>query len=241
MAGKSTYLRQLGIIVIMAQIGSFVPAKSAKIGIVDKLFTRVGASDNLAGGESTFMVEMNEAASILNNATGKSLILLDEIGRGTSTYDGLSLAWAITEYIHNNKNLKSRTVFATHYHELTDLEYVLKRLKNYHVEVQEFDDTIVFMRKITKGICDKSYGIHVAKMAGIPKAVVDRATKILDEYISKNREYDEPSISKINEKSYHPYDGSHDLVQKIRSLDIDSMAPLEALRFLHDTKEEIKI
>ena len=241
MAGKSTYLRQLGIIVIMAQIGSFVPAKSAKIGIVDKLFTRVGASDNLAGGESTFMVEMNEAASILNNATGKSLILLDEIGRGTSTYDGLSLAWAITEYIHNNKNLKSRTVFATHYHELTDLELMLERLKNYHVEVQEFDDTIIFMRKITEGICDKSYGIHVAKMAGIPKAVVDRATKILDEYVNKTREYDNLPISKMNDKSHHTYDNKHDLVEKIRSLDIDSMAPLEALRFLHDTKEEIKI
>ena len=168
MAGKSTYLRQVGLIVLMAQIGCFVPAESAEIGIVDKLFTRVGASDNLAGGESTFLVEMNEAANILNNATEKSLILLDEIGRGTATYDGLSLAWAITEYLHQKKEVAARTLFATHYHELTDLENTLERLENHHIAVKEFGDKIVFLRQIMSGPGDKSYGIYVAQMAGLP-------------------------------------------------------------------------
>ena len=177
MAGKSTYLRQLGLMVVMAQIGCFVPAKKASIGIVDKLFTRVGASDNLAGGESTFLVEMNEASNILNNATDNSFILLDEVGRGTSTFDGLSLAWAITEHIHNTDGIRARTIFATHYHELTALEDNLTRLENHHVEVKEFGDSIVFMRTIARGTGDKSYGIQVAKMAGLPLEVVKRADR----------------------------------------------------------------
>ena len=165
MAGKSTFLRQAGVIVLLAQIGSYVPAEKAEIGIVDKLFTRVGASDNLAGGESTFLVEMNEAANILNNATKQSLILLDEVGRGTATFDGLSIAWAIVEHLHDNNEINARTLFATHYHELSVLEDKLKRLKNFHVEVREVDDKIIFLRKISEGSGDKSYGIQVAKMA----------------------------------------------------------------------------
>ena len=188
MAGKSTYLRQIGLIVIMAQIGSFVPASKVNMGIVDRLFTRVGASDNLAGGESTFLVEMIEASNILNNATKKSLILLDEIGRGTSTYDGLSLAWAITEYIHNTPNLRARTVFATHYHELTDLEHQLERLENHYVQVKEYKETIVFLRSIAKGIGNRSYGIHVGKMAGLPNVVIDRANQILNSYMTNSIE-----------------------------------------------------
>ena len=184
MAGKSTYLRQVGLIVLMSQIGSFVPAKSAKIGIVDRLFTRVGASDNLAGGESTFMVEMNEAANILNNATEKSLILLDEIGRGTATFDGLSIAWAITEYIHDSPGVNARTLFATHYHELTELSKKLDRLRNYHVEIKEHGDQIVFLRSISKGPVDKSYGIQVAQMAGLPKSIIKRAKEILIKNVS---------------------------------------------------------
>ncbi|MDP6202496.1 MAG: DNA mismatch repair protein MutS, partial [Candidatus Marinimicrobia bacterium] len=183
MAGKSTYLRQIGLIILMAQVGCYVPVKAANIGLVDKLFTRVGASDNLAGGESTFLVEMNEAANILNNATERSLILLDEIGRGTATYDGLSLAWAITEHLHNNETVSARTLFATHYHELTDLEKSLERLENHHIAVKEFGDKIVFLRSIAKGSVDKSYGIHVAQMAGLPKSVIHRATEILNHHI----------------------------------------------------------
>ena len=169
MAGKSTYLRQIGLIVLMAQIGSFVPAKSAKVGIIDRLFTRVGASDNLSAGESTFLVEMSEAASILNNASNRSLILLDEIGRGTATFDGLSIAWSIIEYLHETDGLNARTLFATHYHELSSLENLLARVENHYVTVKEFDDEIVFLRSIAKGSGNKSYGIHVARMAGLPQ------------------------------------------------------------------------
>ncbi|MCU0372024.1 MAG: DNA mismatch repair protein MutS, partial [Ignavibacteria bacterium] len=179
MSGKSSYLRQTGLIVLLAQIGCFVPAKSAKIGIVDKIFTRVGASDNIAKGESTFLVEMHEAANILNNATGKSLILLDEIGRGTSTYDGISIAWAITEYLHENPNIRAKTLFATHYHELNSLADNYDRIKNYRVEVREYGDKVIFLRKITEGTADHSYGIQVAQMAGLPDSVTKRAKEIL--------------------------------------------------------------
>lgn len=179
MAGKSTYIRQVALIVLMAQMGSFVPAKEATIGIVDKLFTRVGAQDELARGQSTFMVEMNEAAGILNNATPRSLIVLDEVGRGTSTFDGVSIAWAIAEYIHNSPNLRSRTLFATHYHELTELELELERVKNFNVAVKEWKDDIIFLHKIVRGGSDKSYGIHVARLAGMPKAVIERAKEVL--------------------------------------------------------------
>ena len=188
MAGKSTFLRQTGIIVLLAQIGCFVPADSALIGIVDRLFTRVGASDNLAGGESTFLVEMNEAANILNNASSRSLILFDEIGRGTATFDGLSIAWAIVEYLHNTKDISARTLFATHYHELSVLEDKLDRLKNFHVQVREHDDQIIFLRKIVEGSGDKSYGIQVAKMAGLPDIIINRASEILKHKFENNDE-----------------------------------------------------
>ena len=238
MAGKSTYLRQIGLISLMTQIGSFVPAKKANIGIVDRLFTRVGASDNLAGGESTFLVEMNEAANILNNATNKSLILLDEVGRGTSTYDGLSLAWAITEYLHNTEGIKARTIFATHYHELTDLEKNLERLENHHVEVKEFGDSIIFLRSIAKGPGDKSYGIHVAKMAGLPNSVILRASEILDHHIQQ---------SSINGNNHTPKNQNQltffqkkelKLREQLNTIDLNSMTPLEALKFLNELKKD---
>ncbi|MBI89177.1 MAG: DNA mismatch repair protein MutS [Candidatus Marinimicrobia bacterium] len=239
MAGKSTYLRQLGLVTLMAQIGCFVPADSARIGIVDRLFTRVGASDNLAGGESTFLVEMNEASNILNNATNQSLILLDEVGRGTSTYDGLSLAWAITEYLHNTEGVNPRTVFATHYHELTDLEDALERLENHHVQVKEFGDSIIFMRSIAKGPGDKSYGIHVAKMAGLPKKVIIRAKELLDMYISKTG--NESNNIKLNARidNEKVFQSKYlMLCKELEDIDIDLMTPIEALRFLDGLKKK---
>ena len=238
MAGKSTYLRQIGLIVLMAQVGSFVPADNAEIGMVDKLFTRVGASDNLAGGESTFLVEMNEAANILNNATDRSLILLDEIGRGTATYDGLSLAWAITEHIHNNEDIGARTLFATHYHELTDLESTLERLDNYHIAVKEFGDKIVFLRQILPGPGDKSYGIHVARMAGLPKKVIDRATEILNFHI-ENHSTGEPKKVPTAENQISIFSKQEsELKQELTDLDLLSISPLEAIQKLDDLKKK---
>ncbi len=180
MAGKSTYIRQVALLALMAQMGSYIPAESATIGIVDRIFTRIGAADDLSKGQSTFMVEMLETANILNNATPNSLIVLDEVGRGTSTFDGLSLAWAIAEFIHNNHKIKSRTLFATHYHELTELSTTFPGIKNYNVAVKESGDTIKFLRKILPGAADKSYGIHVARLAGLPKSVLERANEVLD-------------------------------------------------------------
>ena len=239
MAGKSTYLRQIGLIVLMAQIGSFVPAESAKIGIVDRLFTRVGASDNLAGGESTFLVEMNEAANILNNATDKSLILLDEIGRGTATFDGLSLAWAITEYLHDAPGVNSRTLFATHYHELTDLSATLDRLENHHVEVKEFGDRIIFLRSIAKGTGDKSYGIHVAQMAGLPKSVIHRATEILNHHISQSRESGNPTLLPDSTDQLILFKEQESRLRKdLNTLDVNSLTPLEALQKLNELKKD---
>ena len=179
MAGKSTYMRQVALITLMAQIGSFVPAKSANISVCDKIFTRIGASDDLAGGKSTFMVEMWEVSNILKNATPNSLVLLDEVGRGTSTYDGLSIAWSVIEYISKNNNLKCKTLFATHYHELTKLEGIIDGVKNYSVAVKETDGQVIFLRKIVEGGADQSYGIEVAKLAGLPLEVIDRAKHIL--------------------------------------------------------------
>ena len=181
MAGKSTYMRQNALIVLMAQVGSFVPAQSANIGIVDRIFTRVGASDDLASGQSTFMVEMNEVANILRNATSSSLLILDEIGRGTSTIDGLSIAWAVVEYISNPKILGAKTLFATHYHELTELEGKLSNVNNYCIAVKEKGDDIVFLRKIVSGGADRSYGIQVAKLAGVPDPVIERQKVICEE------------------------------------------------------------
>ena len=238
MAGKSTFLRQTGIIVLLAQIGSFVPAKSASIGLVDKLFTRVGASDNLAGGESTFLVEMNEAANILNNATSSSLILFDEVGRGTATFDGLSIAWAIVEYLHDNEKISARTLFATHYHELSTLENKLHRLKNFHVEVREDNDQIVFLRKIIEGSGDKSYGIQVAKMAGLPNSIIMRAKEILTQKFENNNELFETLIDNNIINNIEVKDDLNLLIEDIQSLDIDELTPIEALKILNDIKKK---
>ena len=237
MAGKSTYLRQIGLIVLMAQVGSFVPASTLEFGLVDKLFTRVGASDNLAGGESTFLVEMNEAANILNNATQKSLVLLDEIGRGTATYDGLSLAWSITEYLHNTKAIAARTLFATHYHELTDLEHTLDRVENYHVAVKEFGDKIIFLRHIMPGPGDKSYGIHVAKMAGLPSTVIKRASDILSYHLTKNPSEKKMNIESVNEQISLSLEEELSIKKEINLLDLYNTSPLEIIKKLEEIKK----
>lgn len=188
MAGKSALLRQTALIVLMAQIGSFVPAEAAKIGIVDKIFTRVGASDNISLGESTFMVEMTEAADILNNLSERSLVLFDELGRGTSTYDGISIAWAIVEHIHEHPKARAKTLFATHYHELNEMERTYKRIVNYNVSVKEVDNKVIFLRKLVRGGSEHSFGIHVAKLAGMPQSIVKRANQILKQLESENRQ-----------------------------------------------------
>jgi DNA mismatch repair protein MutS len=246
MAGKSALLRQVGLITLLAQTGSFVPAKSATIGLVDKIFTRVGASDNISSGESTFMVEMNEAANILNNATAKSLILLDEIGRGTSTYDGISIAWAIVEYLHNHTPVKARTFFATHYHELNELEKELNGVKNFHVKVQEINGKILFLRKLEKGGTEHSFGIHVAEMAGLPKTVTERAKEILRE-LEAQREQHKNHASKISiEKKPQTVQlslfGFEDetatkIKQSLADLDINTLTPVEALLILQEWKK----
>ncbi len=238
MAGKSTYLRQVGLLVLMAQIGSYIPADDAVIGIVDKLFTRVGASDNLAGGESTFLVEMNEAANILNNATEHSLIILDEIGRGTATFDGLSLAWAITEYLHNSPGVAARTLFATHYHELTELEHTLERLENQHAAVEEFGERIVFLRKILPGPGDKSYGIHVARMAGLPPDVLRRATDILNHHLDQEYNAGTKSVVPASQQISIFKEQEDALKQELKELDVNNMTPLHALAKLDELKQK---
>lgn len=240
MSGKSSYLRQVGLITLLAQIGCFVPARSASIGIVDKIFTRVGASDNIAKGESTFLVEMHEAANILNNATSKSLILLDEIGRGTSTYDGISIAWAMTEFLHENPNLKAKTLFATHYHELNALADIYKRIKNYRVEVKEYRDKVIFLRKITEGTADHSYGIQVARMAGLPESVTKRASEIL--HSLEDKEYrrqhkDEFQINMFESAVTEFKDES--LRKLLDEIEINCITPLEAMSILKNIKDKI--
>jgi len=230
MAGKSTYLRQVALIVLLAQIGSFVPATEAHIGLVDRIFTRVGASDNLAAGQSTFMVEMIESAQILNCAGKRSLILLDEIGRGTSTYDGLSIAWAIAEYIH--EHLGARTLFATHYHEMTQLESLREGIRNYRVAVQERDGDVVFLRKIVPGGADRSYGIHVAKLAGLPAQVIDRAQEVLSQLEQSNADLKAPEE---NSRAMLPH--PHPLIDEVRQIDLFSMTPLDALNRLADLQK----
>lgn len=248
MAGKSTFIRQVGLLVYLAQIGSYVPATSATIGVVDRIFTRVGAQDNLAGGESTFLVEMNETANIVNNATPKSLILLDEIGRGTSTFDGLSIAWAVAEYIHNHSNVQAKTLFATHYHELTELERILPRAKNYNVAVKEWGDHIVFLRKIVPGGCDHSYGIQVARLAGLPLEIIQRAKEILH-----NLEANEltpnamPKLAlgehaplKVAEPQLNFFTQEETSLRKhLETIDINQLTPLEALQKLNELKRSI--
>lgn len=249
MAGKSALLRQTALITLLAQIGSFVPAESARIGMVDKIFTRVGASDNISVGESTFMVEMNEAANILNNLSARSLVLFDELGRGTSTYDGISIAWAIVEHIHEHPKAKARTLFATHYHELNEMEKSFKRIKNYNVSVKEIDNKVIFLRKLERGGSEHSFGIHVAKMAGMPKSIVKRANDILHQLEADNRQQgiakptaeiasgrsgmqlsffqlDDPVLSQIRDE--------------ILNLDVNNLTPLEALNKLNDIKKIVK-
>ncbi|MEO0074612.1 MAG: DNA mismatch repair protein MutS [candidate division WOR-3 bacterium] len=240
MAGKSTYLRQVALIVIMAQIGSFVPAQSAKIGVVDKIFTRIGASDDLSRGVSTFLAEMSETANILNNATPKSLVILDEIGRGTATYDGLAIAWAVVEYLHQNEKIKPKTLFATHYHELTDIVQYLPRVKNLNFLAKESEDSIIFLRKLVPGKADRSYGIAVAKLAGLPDEVIERANDVL-QYFERQ---EEASISKLGTQKdlqisiFTPI--SHPLLEQIRNLKIEQLTPIQALNLLDKIKKELE-
>ena len=256
MAGKSTYMRQTALIVLMAQIGSFVPASSANIGIVDRIFTRVGASDDLASGQSTFMVEMNEVANILRNATSNSLLILDEIGRGTSTFDGLSIAWAVVEHISNTKLIGAKTLFATHYHELTELEGKLSGVNNYCIAVKEKGDDIVFLRKIIKGGADKSYGIQVAKLAGLPDSVIERAKEIVNELVNNDitevvRNISVDTSSKKNKKvqldevdltqmSLFDTISDNDIIDELRNVDIGNLTPLEALNKLYELQNKVK-
>ncbi len=247
MAGKSVYLRQIGLIVLLAQIGSFVPAKEAHIGIVDRIFTRVGASDNIAAGESTFLVEMQEAANILNNATPKSLILLDEIGRGTSTFDGISIAWALTEYLHENPEVAAKTLFATHYHELNEMAELFLRIKNYKVEVREHDDKVFFLHKVSLGRGDHSYGIQVAQMAGLPMFVTKRAKEILTNLESKElTPYEEKKeklkkLKQENDNQISLFEIRDDKIRnEIDEIEINSLTPLEALNKLHELKKKVK-
>ena len=246
MSGKSAILRQTALIVLMAQIGCFVPAKSASIGIIDKIFTRVVASDNISLGESTFMVEMNEAASILNNLSPRSLILLDEIGRGTSTYDGISIAWAMAEYIHEFPHGKAKTLFATHYHELNEMEKSFSRIKNFHIAVKELENRVIFLRKFIPGGSEHSFGIHVAKMAGMPKSVVSRANTILKELEQSHQKQTltKPVADLADHReglqlSFFQLDDPvlKQIRDEIRDLDVDNLTPIEALNKLNEIKK----
>ena len=256
MAGKSTYMRQTALIVLMAQIGSFVPADSANIGLVDRIFTRVGASDDLASGQSTFMVEMTEVANILRNATSKSLLILDEIGRGTSTFDGLSIAWAVIEHISNSKLLGAKTLFATHYHELTELEGKIDNVNNYCIAVKEKGDDIIFLRKIVKGGADKSYGIQVARLAGVPESVTNRAKEIVEELVDaditgrikdiavqghapkiRTKKYDEVDLAQM---SLFDTVKDDDVLEEIKALDVSNLTPIDALNTLYQLQNKLK-
>lgn len=257
MAGKSTYMRQAALIVLMAQLGSFVPASSANIGLVDRIFTRVGASDDLASGQSTFMVEMNEVANILRNATSKSLLILDEIGRGTSTFDGLSIAWAIVEYISNSKLLGAKTLFATHYHELTELEGKISNVNNYCIAVKEKGDDIVFLRKIVKGGADKSYGIQVAKLAGVPDPVINRAKEIVEELVtaditgkvkdiavqgSETKKKTQKKLDEVDLTQFSLFDTvkDDDVLNELKELDISHMTPMDAMNKLYQLQNKLR-
>jgi DNA mismatch repair protein MutS len=248
MAGKSALLRQTALIVLMAQIGCFVPAESAKIGVVDKIFTRVGASDNISLGESTFMVEMNEAASILNNISERSLILFDELGRGTSTYDGISIAWSIVEYIYNHPTAKAKTLFATHYHELNEMANIYDRVKNYNVQVKEVGGKVIFLRKLAKGGSEHSFGIHVAKLAGMPSSIIKRANEILEQLEKENSRTGtslQTSVEKVD-KSQEAYQLSFfqlddpvlkSIRDEILNIEINELTPLDALNKLNEIKK----
>ena len=256
MAGKSTYMRQVALIVLMAQIGCFVPCKKADISIVDRIFTRVGASDDLASGQSTFMVEMNEVANILRNATADSLLILDEIGRGTSTFDGLAIAWAVIEHIANKRLLGAKTLFATHYHELTELEGKMSNVNNYCIAVKEQGEDIVFLRKIIKGGADRSYGIQVARLAGVPDIVTDRAKEIAAQLADNDISEKIESIAVDNKdqkiKSEHFDDvdlgqmslfdttTDQDVIDELRQIDLESMRPIDALNRLYKLQNMLK-
>jgi DNA mismatch repair protein MutS len=245
MAGKSTYIRQVALITLLAQIGSFVPAREARIGVADRIFARVGASDELARGQSTFMVEMTETARILNTATPRSLVILDEIGRGTSTYDGISLAWSVVEHLH--EHLGCRTLFATHYHELTDLEKSLTGVKNLNVAVREWQEEVVFLHKIIPGAADKSYGIHVARLAGVPRAVIERSKEILAQL--EEEHLDAEGRAKIArprpaEKKTHIQltlfgAADHPFADELRKLDLNNVTPLAAMQMLQKWQEAL--
>jgi len=257
MAGKSTYMRQTALIVLMAQIGCFVPAGSANIGIVDRIFTRVGASDDLASGQSTFMVEMNEVANILRNATADSLLILDEIGRGTSTFDGLSIAWAVIEHISNKKLLGAKTLFATHYHELTELEGKMSNVNNYCIAVKERGDDIVFLRKIVKGGADKSYGIQVAKLAGVPDMVIDRAKEIVNQLTdnditekiqsiavevkeARGKKQPKPDEMELSQMSLFDTVKDEDVLKELMEIEVNTLAPIDALNVLYRLQNKLK-
>jgi DNA mismatch repair protein MutS len=245
MAGKSTYLRQVALITLMAQIGSYVPAETATIGMVDRIFTRIGAQDDLATGQSTFMVEMVETANILHHATPRSLVILDEIGRGTSTYDGLAIARAVVEYLHNNKRCGARTLFATHYHELVEVAQLLPRIQCLNVAVTEEGGKIVFLRKIVPGGADRSYGVHVAQLAGIPRPVVHRAEEILEEL---ERKGDVKARRKAMKDMAMPVawqmtllaSDQHPLVEELKSIAIDELSPIEAINKLYELQRKAK-
>lgn len=248
MAGKSALLRQTALIVLLSQIGCFVPAESAKIGIVDKIFTRVGASDNISVGESTFMVEMTEAANILNNVTPRSLVLFDELGRGTSTYDGISIAWAIVEHLHERPNAQARTLFATHYHELNEMEKSFSRIKNYNISVKETENKVIFLRKLERGGTEHSFGIHVAQIAGMPKSIVKRANTILKQLETENRQtggVGKPTAEQLNRSregvqlSFFQLDDPVlcQVRDEILGLDINNLTPVEALNKLNEIRK----
>jgi len=251
MGGKSTYLRQVALICLMAQMGSFVPATEAKIGLIDRIFTRIGATDYLSLGQSTFMVEMTETANILHHATSRSLILLDEIGRGTSTFDGLSIAWAVAEYLHEKEEIRPKTLLATHYHELTELELTLSRVKNYHVQVKEWQGEVIFLRKVLPGPSDQSYGLHVAKLAGVPRSVISRAKEIL--YNLERKELDPTGQPRLSERRTRPSSKNQlwlfaedrkkeiweELEASLLSQDLDRLTPLEALEWLHRWRKKL--
>jgi DNA mismatch repair protein MutS len=241
MSGKSTYLRQVALIVLMAQIGSFVPADRAMIGLVDRIFTRIGAQDEIHAGQSTFMVEMIETAAILSQSSPRSLLILDEVGRGTSTYDGLAIARAVIEYIHNNPKVRAKTLFATHYHELTELARTLPHVANYNVAVTEEGGKVIFLHKIVPGGADRSYGIHVAQIAGIPKSVISRANEILEELegnadLKEKKAHIREVIAGVQLSFLGPE--THPLLEEIKALEVDSLSPLEALNKLYELKQK---
>jgi DNA mismatch repair protein MutS len=240
MAGKSTYIRQVALIVLLAQIGSFVPAASARIGIVDRIFTRVGALDDIAAGQSTFLVEMLETASILHNATPRSLLLFDEIGRGTSTYDGMAIARAVVEFIHHRPEVAAKTLFATHYHELVDLAAFLPRVKNCNVAVSEEEGRVVFLHRILPGGADKSYGVHVAQLAGMPRPVIQRAQEVLSELEDKHDRQPLRGRPRESAVQLSLLGASDAFLEELASLDVDSLTPLQAITKLYELREKAR-